>query len=123
MIRLAILGLINAGAVIKIKALYQHFVAGGFGFTTGVQLFHNSAVATQYIVDVADIIITAAVQLIVIIIAAHIVAEFFIRTAMYHFAAIQTVFFAIHAAKLTNYLSVCKRLQTGTVDYKQLATD
>ena len=102
MIGFAVLGLVGAGMVFKIKTFQCHFFAGGFGFSAGVQFFHNAAVAAQNIVYVAHKIITAAVELVIVIIAAHVITEFFICTAMYYFAAIQTVFFGIHKAKVYN---------------------
>jgi hypothetical protein len=122
MVGFAVLGLVNAGTVIKIKAFDQHFIAGSFCFARGIKFLHHPAVAAQYVVNIAYQIITAAVKLVIIVIAAHIIAKLFIGAAMYYLAAIQTLLFAIHKAKVNNYLSVCKRLQTGIVAYKQLVS-
>jgi len=99
-IALIVFSLVDAGKIIEIKPFDEHFFAGGFCFAGWVQFLHNAAVAAQYVVDVADQIITAAVELVVIIIAAHIITEFFICTPVDDLAAIQTMFFGIHKANI-----------------------
>jgi hypothetical protein len=60
--------------------------------------------------------------LVVVVITAQVVTEFFVRPAMQNRAAIEANFFFVHKAKVNNLLSGCKRLQTETVDYKRLIT-
>lgn len=76
------LGFVAAGKVFKIEAILQQFLARGFGFARWVQFFYNAAVAAQDIIDVAHQVVAIAIELVIIIIAAQVVTEFFIRTAM-----------------------------------------
>lgn len=74
--------------MIEVETQRVEFFAGSFGFSGWIELLQNTPVAPQNIVDVAYQVMTIAVQLIVKIAAALIVAKFFIGPAVDGFPAI-----------------------------------
>ena len=57
----ALLGFKQVGEIIKIKTPLLQFAFGHIGFASGVKLLQNAAVAAQYVVNVAHIVIAIAV--------------------------------------------------------------
>ena len=82
MVNLPVLGLIGVRMVIEIQTFCRQFFQGGFGFAAGVKFLQYTAVTLQDIVNIPNQVITAAVQLVVVIIAALVIAEFFVSAAV-----------------------------------------
>lgn len=86
--------------VFKVKTFRAHFFTGCFGFSTRVQFFQYPSVFAQDVINVPHYIIAIAIELVIIIIAAKVITEFFIGPAMYGRAAIKAKFFRVHCLKV-----------------------
>jgi hypothetical protein len=79
--------------VFEYKALYGEVILAGSKLAFGYafqQSSHDTPVLAQRIVDITDIVVVAAFNAVVVIVAAEIVAEFFISASFKRFAAGKT---------------------------------
>lgn len=82
----------NMGVKIEIETCFYQLVTMYLRFPFLIKLYKYTPVPAQHVVDVANIIIGIAIQVVIICVAALIGAEFFIRSSLESLPAFKAMF-------------------------------